>query len=56
MSGHRFAHDTPESHQAWLWIVSLLALIYSFLILGVRAIIKWRLYGLDDVVLLIGYV
>ncbi|ORY07772.1 hypothetical protein BCR34DRAFT_489151 [Clohesyomyces aquaticus] len=46
--GHRFAAITDDNTSGYLWIVTSLCLIYSFLILVVRLHIKWKLYGLDD--------
>jgi hypothetical protein len=47
--GNRFAEITSENHSAYLWISSILCLIYSSLILFVRLHLKWKLYGADDI-------
>ncbi|PNS14008.1 hypothetical protein CAC42_6521 [Sphaceloma murrayae] len=51
----RFAEDSADSHQAWLWVTSLLALVYSVLVIIVRIIIKWGVFGLCDAVLAVAY-
>ncbi|KAF2155682.1 hypothetical protein K461DRAFT_265204 [Myriangium duriaei CBS 260.36] len=51
----RFAQDTPDSQQAWLWVASLLALIYSILVLGVRVVFKWKVFSTCDVLVLMAY-
>lgn len=53
---HRFAQDSADSHQAWLWVTSLLALIYSLLVIIIRIIIKWGVFGMCDWVLALAYV
>ncbi|TKX18674.1 hypothetical protein C1H76_9464 [Elsinoe australis] len=52
---HRFAQDSADSHQAWLWVTSLLALIYSLLVIIIRIIIKWGVFGMCDWVLALAY-
>jgi len=54
--GYRFTEVTPHDHQAWLWIVTSMSLTYAFVTLGMRLIIKWKLYALDDLVLIAAYV
>jgi hypothetical protein len=44
----RFALVTENEHAGYLWITSILSLIYASLILVVRLHIKWNLYGADD--------
>ncbi|KAF2843581.1 hypothetical protein M501DRAFT_1006112 [Patellaria atrata CBS 101060] len=52
-TGHRFALVTDENHSGYLWIASILCLVYSALVLIVRLHIKWNLYGFDDLLVLI---
>ncbi|KAF4551664.1 Hypothetical protein D9617_12g035520 [Elsinoe fawcettii] len=53
---YRFAQDTADSHQAWLWVTSLLALIYSMLVIIIRMVIKWGVFDVCDSVLAVAYV
>ena len=53
---HGFEPMTPSDHRAWLWVVSLLSLTYSFLCLGARLTGKWDLLWWDDAVLGLAYV
>ncbi|KAF2257664.1 hypothetical protein CC78DRAFT_527498 [Lojkania enalia] len=46
---HRFALITVDDQSGYLWIASILCLIYTLLILVTRLHIKWNLYGADDV-------
>lgn len=55
-AGVRFSEITPHDHQAWLWNLSLMSLAFSFLTLGMRIIVKLRMYGVDDLALAIAYV
>jgi hypothetical protein len=55
-SGNRFAEVSPDDHRGYVWVAALLSLVYAFLVLGVRAILKHRRYSLDDAVLVVGYV
>lgn len=55
-SGLRFSELTPHNHQAWLWNTSLMSLTFAFLTLGMRMIVKWRMYGIDDLALGAAYV
>ena len=53
----RFAPYTSENHSAPIWIASILAFIFSFLVLAVRLLfVKWKIHGIDDVVLIIAHV
>ncbi|ORY15013.1 hypothetical protein BCR34DRAFT_533475 [Clohesyomyces aquaticus] len=45
---HRFAPITADNISGYLWVTTVLCLIYSFLIILARWHIKWKLYGLDD--------
>lgn len=56
ISGPRFSEISAHDHQAWLWNISLMSLTFSFLTLGMRMIVKWRMYGIDDAALAVGYV
>ncbi|GAB7344805.1 hypothetical protein MBLNU457_3266t1 [Dothideomycetes sp. NU457] len=57
ISGHRFVEDIPGvSEQAWLWAISILATLYSVLVLMIRGAIKWGCFGVCDWVLLGAYV
>jgi hypothetical protein len=53
---HRFAVSSPNDQQAWIWVFSLLSLIYSVSILGVRTLVKLGRGGADDIALVIAYV
>ncbi|KAF2180848.1 hypothetical protein K469DRAFT_444611, partial [Zopfia rhizophila CBS 207.26] len=46
---HRFALVTESNNSGYLWVASILGLIYSSLVLIVRLHIKWNLYGPDDI-------
>lgn len=48
-TGQRFALITNDNHSGYLWIASILCLIYSCLVLLTRLHIKWNLYGVDDI-------
>ncbi|KAF2272758.1 uncharacterized protein EI97DRAFT_504008 [Westerdykella ornata] len=51
-TGNRFATVTKTDHGALIFIAAILALVFSFLVLFVRfTIVKWRRWGLDDLVL-----
>lgn len=52
----RFAPITDDNHAGLLWITSILCLIYSVLIIGVRLHIKWNMYGADDIAALVATV
>jgi len=57
IQGHRFVEDIPGvSEQSWLWAISILATLYSVLILMIRGAIKWGCFGVCDWVLLAAYV
>lgn len=49
--------DTPGDldHRGWIWVAGFLALIYSLLCLGARAVGKWGLLWYDDIVLGVSY-
>lgn len=55
-TGHGFVTPSDIDHRPWLWVCSLLALLYSLLCLGARFVGKWDLLWWDDLVLSIGYV
>ncbi|KAI0018941.1 hypothetical protein F4780DRAFT_477633 [Xylariomycetidae sp. FL0641] len=46
--GSAFAPIHEDDHAGYIWIVTILSLIYSTSIGAVRAYIKWRLLGIDD--------
>ncbi|KAH9826560.1 hypothetical protein Tdes44962_MAKER00524 [Teratosphaeria destructans] len=52
---NRFAYYTADDHQAWLWITSVLSLAYASTIAAVRCMVKWKCFGLDDLVLAVAY-
>lgn len=54
--GPRFSQWTPTDHQAPLWILISLSLIYSCSFLFVRLVVKIKRWALDDVVLGVAYV
>ena len=55
--GQRFVEDIPGvSDQAWLWAISILAILYAVLVLIIRGVIKWGCFGVCDWVLLAAYV
>ncbi|KAF2764012.1 hypothetical protein EJ03DRAFT_42942 [Teratosphaeria nubilosa] len=56
LTGNRFAYYTSDDHQAWLWITSVLSLAYASTIAAVRCMVKWKCFGLDDLVLAMAYV
>jgi len=57
IQGHRFVEDIPGvQDQAWLWAISILAIVYSVLVLIIRGVIKWGCFGVCDWVLLAAYV
>lgn len=54
---YRFARITSNDHSATLWIVTILALIYATLVLGVRlGYTKWGAHGSDDTIVILAYV
>ncbi|KAJ8117396.1 hypothetical protein OPT61_g1387 [Boeremia exigua] len=53
---NRFARYTANNHSAPIWITSLLSLIFSFCILGVRLFyVKLNAHGRDDVALTVAH-
>jgi hypothetical protein len=46
----RFATTDSRNHSAAVWIITLLSLLYTILTTLVRAAIKFRMAGLDDMV------
>lgn len=55
-TGNRFAVVTPDNHSAWIWLPTLLALVYSFCFLVFRGIVKLKRYGADDAIIVVAYV
>lgn len=48
-AGNRFALVTPDDNSAPLIVVTILVLIFAFLIFALRIfIVKWKSYGADD--------
>ncbi|ORY18356.1 hypothetical protein BCR34DRAFT_582986 [Clohesyomyces aquaticus] len=47
-TGPRFAIITEDNISGYLWITTVLCLVYLFLVIFVRWHVKWNLYGLDD--------
>ncbi|EME48539.1 hypothetical protein DOTSEDRAFT_118977 [Dothistroma septosporum NZE10] len=56
ITGHGFTTASDSDHRPWLWVCSLLALLYSLLCLGARFMGKWDLLWWDDLILSLGYV
>lgn len=54
--GNRFAVSTADDRSAWIWIASILSLMYSAVVLATRLLVKWEFFGLDDAALGIAYV
>ncbi|KAF2795956.1 hypothetical protein K505DRAFT_5699 [Melanomma pulvis-pyrius CBS 109.77] len=49
---NRFARFNDEDHSAPMWIASILAIVFAYLIMAIRLLfVKWNMYGFDDVVL-----
>lgn len=44
------------AHRIELLVIGIVAFICSILVLGIRGVVKWRLFGICDAVLLLGYV
>lgn len=47
---------SPSDHSPWLWVTSILSLIYALMVLGCRLLVKWGVLGLDDAALGVAYV
>jgi hypothetical protein len=54
--GNRFAHYSPEDHSAPLWIAAALSLIYVLGMLLVRTYLKWKVFGWDDILIILSTV
>lgn len=52
LQGNRFAPITPNDHSGSIWIPTLLCLVYSVLVVGVRAHLRRKVYGIDDYLIL----
>lgn len=51
-AGNRFALVTPNDNSAPLIVVTIIVLVFSFLIFGLRVFaVKWKSFGADDCVL-----
>jgi hypothetical protein len=55
-TGNRFAHYSPEDHSAPLWIAAALNMTYVLGLLFVRVFFKWRVFGWDDVLIILSTV
>ncbi|KAJ3498432.1 hypothetical protein NLG97_g1134 [Lecanicillium saksenae] len=49
--GPRFSPVTSSDHAGQLWIVTILALIYSSLVSTARAYVKYKMFGIDDILI-----
>jgi hypothetical protein len=54
--GNRFAHYSSTNHSAPVWIAAALGLTYVVGVLLIRVFIKWRVFGWDDILILISTV
>lgn len=54
--GNRFARYLVDDHSAPLWIAVLLGFTYALGILIVRAVLKRRVLGWDDLMIVVGTV
>lgn len=55
-TGNRFSHYSPEDHSATVWIAAALTVTYVVGVLLVRVLVKWRMLGWDDGLLVISTV
>ena len=54
---NRFARFTADDHSAPIWIASLLAFSFAYIILIIRLLfVKWNMHGVDDVLLTLAHV
>lgn len=51
-----FSRPDEDDQRGWLWVVTILSIIYSVAFLGARVFIKYGQLGIDDIVLGIAYV
>ncbi|OAA61560.1 hypothetical protein ISF_05639 [Cordyceps fumosorosea ARSEF 2679] len=49
--GPRFSPVTSSDHAGQLWIVTILALVYSSLVSTARAYVKYKMFGIDDILI-----
>lgn len=49
--GPRFSPVTSSDHAGQLWIVTILALVYSSLVSTARAYVKYKMFGIDDLLI-----
>lgn len=49
--GPRFSPVTFNDHAGQLWIVTILALVYSSLVSTARAYVKYKMFGVDDILI-----
>jgi hypothetical protein len=56
-TGDRFAVVTPDDNAAPLIIVTILSLVFSFFVFGIRIlVVKWRRSSVDDWTLALAHV
>lgn len=49
--GPRFSPVAFNDHAGQLWIVTILALVYSSLVSTARAYVKYKMFGIDDLLI-----
>lgn len=54
--GPRFSPVTFNDHAGELWIITILALIYSTLVTAARGYVKYKMFGYDDVLIAVATV
>lgn len=54
--GPRFSPVSFNDHAGELWIVTILALIYSTLVTAARGYVKYKMFGYDDVLIAVATV
>ncbi|KAJ8115717.1 hypothetical protein OPT61_g2695 [Boeremia exigua] len=52
--GNRFAYYSDVDHSATIWVATALSLTYMLGVLLIRTIIKWRVFGYDDGLAVVG--
>ncbi|KAF2222077.1 hypothetical protein BDZ85DRAFT_320350 [Elsinoe ampelina] len=52
---HRWMEVTSTNHKPWLYVATLLSMLYAISVLGIRLFVKYGAYALDDAVVLGGY-
>ena len=56
VSDNRFAPVTPDNESGSIWIATLLCLVYSFITVTTRAWLRQKMYGVDDILILLALV